>query len=97
MKNLDVRGEPGQYSASYNDDGSHNGAKLKPCPFCGGRDLEVCNTHTAIYWVKCEPCDLEKTGEYVDSAERAQTEAQVIAAHQEAFQSAVDGWNKRAN
>jgi uncharacterized Zn finger protein len=97
MKNLDVFGTRGQYGASYEDDGSHNGEHLKPCPFCGGEDLEVCNTHTAKYWVKCEPCGLEKAGEYVESAEQAQTEEQVISAHQEAFQSAVDGWNKRAN
>lgn len=97
MKNLEVFGTAGDYSASFEDDGSHNGERLKPCPFCGGEELEVCNTHTASYWVRCEACNIDKGGEYAEEAESAQTEAQIVAAHQKAFHSAVNGWNKRAN
>lgn len=30
--------------------------ELKPCPFCGGKDISIIN-HTAMgYWASCGPC-----------------------------------------
>lgn len=37
---------------------------LLPCPFCGGTDLEIANTHTPSFWVRCNECDAEATGEH---------------------------------
>ena len=28
--------------------------KLKPCPFCGGKNIRVWNTRT--HWVSCDDC-----------------------------------------
>lgn len=28
--------------------------KLKPCPFCGGKNIRVWNTST--HWVSCDDC-----------------------------------------
>ncbi len=82
MQNLELFGEPGSYGASYRDPGDHNGKHLESCPFCGGNKLEVFNTHTA-------------SGDVAENAEWAQNESELIAAHKEAFQSAVSGWNQR--
>jgi len=30
--------------------------KLKPCPFCGGTDLYVCEALCAVYHVQCREC-----------------------------------------
>lgn len=97
MKNLELFGEPGHYGASYRDPGDHSGEHLEPCPFCGGDHLEVYNTHTASYGVRCHACDAQKDGVVVESAEWAMNESDLIAAHQQALQLAVTGWNKRAN
>lgn len=96
MKNLDIYGEPGFYRGSYKDPGNHNGQRLELCPFCGGRDLEVCNTNSAAYSVRCNTCAVEKYGEVVEWADDSETEQELMADHQKAFQSAVDGWNTRA-
>lgn len=95
-KNVEVHGEPKAFGASYKDDGKHSGHTLKACPFCGGDDLAVCNTHTATYWVQCNACHAQKDGEDIESADDAQTKAELVVAHYEAFLSAVLGWNKRA-
>lgn len=94
MKNLKMFGEPGCYGASYRDDGTHNGEKLEVCPWCRRGDaLEVYNTHTALYAVRCTTCGVEKDGEVEESAEWAKSEEELVAAHMKAFKSAVLGWN----
>ncbi|THJ45027.1 Lar family restriction alleviation protein [Aeromonas veronii] len=95
MQNLELFGEPGSYGASYRDPGDHNGKHLASCPFCGGNKLEVFNTHTASYGVRCLECNAQKEGDVAENAEWAQNESELIAAHKEAFQSAVSGWNQR--
>ena len=32
---------------------------MKPCPFCGHRDVELANTHTPYYWMECRSCGCE--------------------------------------
>lgn len=99
MKNLRIIGSVnrGSGSASYRDDGTHNGHKLLPCPFCGSNEQEVQNTHSAAYWIECE-CGVQKYGEnFVDEAEEAETEAELLSAHEQAFMAAVNGWNERAS
>ncbi|KGB98081.1 GP46 domain protein [Burkholderia multivorans] len=39
-------------------------AELLPCPFCGGTDPEIWNTHTPSFTVQCTVCDAEATGEH---------------------------------
>lgn len=96
MKNLELFGGPGYYGASYRDLGDHNGERLESCPFCGGDHLEVYNTHNASYGVRCHACTAQIDGVVAESAEWVMNESDLIAAHQEAFQSAVSVWNKRA-
>ena len=31
-------------------------AELKPCPFCGGKDLQVVNVYGEDYYVDCQTC-----------------------------------------
>ena len=30
--------------------------KLKPCPFCAHKSVELHNTHTSSYWMECACC-----------------------------------------
>ncbi len=76
-------------------------ARLAPCPFCGGRDLEIANTHTPHYWVRCEGCGAEKhdnsdppDGSAVRDARKSREATK--AAHEAAVERAVAGWNTRA-
>lgn len=39
-------------------------AALAPCPFCGGADIRLHNTHTPKFSVECEDCGAEAHGEY---------------------------------
>ncbi|MBO2947093.1 hypothetical protein J4754_04165 [Burkholderia pseudomallei] len=39
-------------------------AELLPCPFCSSTDLEIANTHTPSFWVRCNECEAEANGEY---------------------------------
>ena len=29
---------------------------LKPCPFCGSKELELCRTNEFACWVRCDTC-----------------------------------------
>ena len=29
---------------------------LKPCPFCGCKELELCRTNEHACWVRCDTC-----------------------------------------
>lgn len=95
MKNLRIIGTPGNYVATFRDDGQHNGNALKPCPFCGGEDLRLENTHSAMYWVLCVSCNTQKFDDEIEDAGKAQSEAELIQAHEEAMRMAAEGWNQR--
>ena len=58
--------------------------KLLPCPFCGSENLEVCNTHTPIFWVNCFDCEGQAHGEYFANS------------FPKALASALEKWNCRA-
>lgn len=85
--------EYGGYSGNFAYEEKEHG-KLKPCPFCGNRELEVTNTHTASYWVECLECGAEVSGEY--GGDGFQTETAFRAGHELALRSAVKAWNRRA-
>lgn len=38
--------------------------KLKPCPFCASTNLEIGNTHTPSFSVRCNECEAEASGDY---------------------------------
>jgi len=64
--------------------------KLLPCPFCGGVDLALHNTHTASYWVECA-CGVEVNGRSYQGDARRATRRQ----HRLAANDAIARWNKR--
>jgi len=70
---------------------------LEPCPFCGGMDIEVDNTHTPHYTAICQTCGAEKpAADSRSSGNHSKTKAACRRAHRRSFQSAIDEWNKRA-
>lgn len=91
---LQIFGTHGDYSASFDDDGSHAGFALKPCPFCGSTDVELGNTHSASYSIECLNCDGSIQGER-KGAQRPRTKLACEAAHRQAMRSAADKWNRR--
>lgn len=68
---------------------------LAPCPFCGGRDVDVVNTHTPCYWVECRNCGAEKhcPGQEL----RGKSDAAIRKAHTAAFIAAIESWNCRVD
>ena len=62
-----------------------------PCPFCGGFEYELLNTHTPSYMIEC-PCGAEMHGEYFDPGH---TGAHAFAAHKKAKASTIARWNRR--
>lgn len=81
-------------------------AELKPCPFCGG-EAEVETHFSCVYEriygeVTCKNCGTQKRGNktfdtYGASYERYDTKEWILNAHEEAKQSAIEGWNRRAD
>lgn len=74
--------------------------ELKPCPFCGGTELEVINTHTPSYWVECS-CGAQKDGDYEepkipDATEEFDAFDLMCGYYVRAMKSAVTEWNRRA-
>jgi DNA-binding ferritin-like protein (Dps family) len=69
--------------------------KLAPCPFCASNDLEVQNTWTAIYWVKCNGCSCEILGEYGGDLIKCDEADYNEEAHKSSFLSAIEKWNTR--
>jgi hypothetical protein len=61
--------------------------KLKHCPFCGGTETELCNTHSASYWISCS-CGAEMHGRSNNGTKRTD--------HRLAVVSARDRWNTRS-
>lgn len=95
MNIIEIYGIAHDFSGSFDDDGNHHGQKLLPCPFCGTNDtLEIGNTHTPIFWVKCE-CGAEMHGEYINAAGNVSCQEQAYANYGKALVSAVNAWNLR--
>ncbi|EJK7981688.1 Lar family restriction alleviation protein [Citrobacter koseri] len=95
MNIIEIYGTANDFSGGFDDDGNHHGHKLLPCPFCGKDDtLEICNTHTPIFWVECG-CGAEKHGEYIDGAGNTSTKVEALANYTKALVSAVNAWNSR--
>lgn len=67
---------------------------VKPCPFCGSRDVELCNTHTATYWLECQGCGAEVSGKAYGT--NTPSEKQTPRQHRLAVVSALVAWNRRA-
>jgi Lar family restriction alleviation protein len=65
-----------------------------PCPFCGSNDLELCNTHSASYWVECHGCGAEANGRAYGTDTRS--EKLTLKQHRQAKRSALAAWNRRA-
>lgn len=64
-------------------------ADLKPCPFCGGRDLTITGMRDPLWplfpaEVICHKCEAAVVFAYVSTIERAK-------------QIAMEQWNRRAN
>lgn len=81
---------------------------LLPCPFCGGTDLIVGNTHTPSFSVDCQECEAQVHGEYFESKEPAyvhydsdpvsqntHTPETLPPAYKKAYDSAIQKWNTR--
>ncbi|WP_409160622.1 Lar family restriction alleviation protein [Pectobacterium sp. B2J-2] len=98
IKGLEIYGEPGQFAGSFDDDGTHAGFELKPCPFCGSKaNLELCNTWTPYFWVECE-CGAEArlVDTDNDAAHKAATAEIALGLYEKAMGDAVNAWNTRA-
>ena len=61
---------------------------FNPCPFCGGRDIELANTHTAHYWVECKGCEAQ-----VPDPKSPRSKSQY--AHRQSAHRAIFAWNRR--
>lgn len=63
--------------------------KLLPCPFCGGTELELCNTWTACYWIECQTCEAQVAG-------KAYSDPRRLSSHEKSKASAIAKWNTRS-
>jgi hypothetical protein len=73
-------------------------AVIEGCPFCGSSDLELLNTHTACYWIKCKECErqgfkVEVGGSSFSGGYRSERIPR--RRHEMAKQSAIEAWNRR--
>ncbi|VVE28629.1 hypothetical protein PPN31114_03534 [Pandoraea pneumonica] len=85
------------FSASMDDDGTHAGHALLPCPMCGGNDLELANTHTPSYWIECCDCETQAHGDLPEGGGGTiRTRRACLRLHKAAIESAVAKWNARA-
>lgn len=96
IKGLKIYGGDDHFSGSFDDDGKHAGHELLPCPFCGSTKLELINTHTPSYLVRCLKCDAEAHGN-VPAGGGSQIPDRDVAVrlHRAAMRSAALKWNKR--
>lgn len=83
------------------------GEMLAPCPFCGcdypdtpegdngagDAGLEVCNTHTPSFWIRCNACGAEQHGD--EHPYPTPDEAETPEAFVRARAAAVAAWNNR--
>lgn len=69
-------------------------ARLKPCPFCGSKQVIIGNTHTPHYSAYCENCGAEGPGS-LPFGRHAKTKTGLKAQHRKAFVQAMNNWNTR--
>lgn len=71
--------------------------ELKPCPFCGNRNIAVSNTHAAFYRAECHECSAQ--GPRGDAgpggSRKIGTKENCERLHTTAFLAAVGLWNTR--
>lgn len=68
------------------------------CPFCGGNELEIWNTHTPHYSVRCLCCGAEcPSDEDVHGGGNIMNIRSAKILHLKALESAVNNWNKRSS
>lgn len=78
--------------------------KLKPCPFCGGEPyIDSCDR---LIRICCEPCGYDRA---FHGLVQSEIETPVVASYKkgtkeplewydkDAYEKAVDAWNRRAN
>lgn len=71
-------------------------AFLKDCPFCGGRNLELTNTHTPSYSVECLDCEAEKPCTNPERGKGHPKRMQrALECHLLGIESAIAEWNRR--
>jgi hypothetical protein len=96
VNGLTIYGGNGHFSGSFEDDGKHAGHALDHCPFCGSSRLELLNTHTPSYWVRCQTCAAQAHGNMPMGGGGAIPDKQkTLILHMHAMRSAVRKWNKR--
>lgn len=64
---------------------------LLPCPFCGSTEIELCNTWTASYWMKCQNCgcQMDDPNESGDPS--------LLADHEVSKSAVIKVWNTRTS
>jgi len=69
--------------------------QLTQCPFCGGDDIELENTHTPSYWMECQnpDCQAQVHGAYGSQLEGKISE---MKRHRYSAESALLRWNTRS-
>lgn len=67
--------------------------KIKPCPFCGGKSLEVRAAELTGAYVKCNDCGA-RTGTFFNTVEYVPPSTQKM--YMDAAQKAINAWNERA-
>ena len=68
---------------------------VKPCPFCGSRDIELANTWTPSYWAECKVCGVQ-----VRSPNRKDWKRSDVAnpkKHLASARLALQAWNARVS
>lgn len=92
---LKIFGEKGDWSAH----GEHEPGvdpQLMPCPFCGGDEITVSNTHSPYYKAQCEECNaVGPPGKVLGAPERLKTKHECKEIHVASFNVAINYWNIR--
>lgn len=76
---------------------------LLTCPFCGGEEITVENTHTPYYMARCDTCDAEGPGSDFhgncpgDKWRPGLSKAKTAEIHRAAFLVAIEAWNERVH
>lgn len=67
------------------------------CPFCGSTEVEIWNTHSPSYSVRCLNCGAEvPSDDDICPGGLIKNKEEAIMLHEKAVRSAVENWNKRA-
>lgn len=92
----------GDTNTAFHGHGEYQGGvdkPLRPCPFCGGSNIIVENTHTPCYEAECEECGATgprgRSSSYSGNHIRQRGRCERL--HREAFDAAIAGWNGRTN